>query len=82
VVACTACGEDNPDRARFCLGCGTALVSRAAIREVRKTVTVLFCDLVGSTELGERLDPEAMRAVLDRYFDVLREQVQRHGGIV
>ena len=82
MVACSACGEDNPARARFCLGCGTALVHQAAAREVRKTVTVLFCDLVGSTELGERMDPEAMRAVLDRYFAVLREQVQRHGGVV
>jgi class 3 adenylate cyclase/tetratricopeptide (TPR) repeat protein len=82
VVACTACGEDNPARARFCLGCGTALAGRTTAREVRKTVTVLFCDLVGSTELGERMDPEAMRMVLDRYFAVLQEQVQRHGGVV
>ncbi len=49
---------------------------------MRKTVTVLFCDLVGSTELGERLDPEALRAVLDRYFDAVREAVERHAGIV
>jgi class 3 adenylate cyclase/tetratricopeptide (TPR) repeat protein len=49
---------------------------------VRKTVSVLFCDLVGSTALGERLDPEALRAVLDRYFAVVRAQIEAHGGIV
>jgi class 3 adenylate cyclase/tetratricopeptide (TPR) repeat protein len=80
--SCAGCGEINPDRARFCLGCGSALDHGPAPREVRKTVTVLFCDLVGSTELGERLDPEALRAVLDRYFAVLRQEVHRHGGIV
>jgi class 3 adenylate cyclase/tetratricopeptide (TPR) repeat protein len=80
--SCAGCGEVNPGHARFCLGCGSALEPGPAPREVRKTVTVLFCDLVGSTELGERLDPEALRAVLDRYFDVVREEVHRHGGIV
>jgi len=38
----------------------------ATAREVRKTVTVLFCDVVGSTELGERFDPEVMRGVMAR----------------
>ena len=35
----------------------------------RKTVTVLFCDVTGSTALGERLDPESLRGVMSRYFD-------------
>jgi class 3 adenylate cyclase/tetratricopeptide (TPR) repeat protein len=48
----------------------------------RKTVTVLFADLVDSTELAARLDPEVLRQVLDRYFEVVREAVERHGGIV
>lgn len=43
---CQVWGE-NPDRARFCLGCGAALVDQSAAREMRKTVTVLFCDLSG-----------------------------------
>jgi class 3 adenylate cyclase/tetratricopeptide (TPR) repeat protein len=80
--SCAGCGEVNPDRARFCLGCGDPLQAALPAREVRKTVTVLFCDLVGSTELGERLDPEELRVVLERYFDALRAEVQRHGGIV
>ena len=48
----------------------------------RKTVTVMFADLVDSTELGARLDPELLRRVLDRYFEVVREAVERHGGVV
>ena len=48
----------------------------------RKTVTILFADLVGSTELGDRLDPEVLRRVLDRYFELVRSAVERHGGMV
>ena len=51
---------------RFCAECGASLTAAPAGREVRKTVTVLFCDVVGSTALGERLDPEAVRRVLGR----------------
>jgi class 3 adenylate cyclase/tetratricopeptide (TPR) repeat protein len=50
--------------------------------EVRKTVTVLFCDVIGSTTLGERQDPEQIRRVLSRYFEVARDILQRHGGSV
>lgn len=81
VAICVGCAEENPDRARFCLGCGSPLPRSRPNREVRKTVSVLFCDLVGSTEIGERLDPEALRAVLDRYFAVVRAQIEAHGGI-
>jgi len=50
--------------------------------EVRKTVTVLFADVTGSTALGERLDPESMRGVMSRYFDEMRSAIQGHGGTV
>ena len=53
-----------------------------APREVRKTVTVLFSDVVGSTNLGEQLDPESLRRVMTRYFDELRAVLERHGGTV
>jgi class 3 adenylate cyclase len=56
--------------------------SAAGIAEVRKTVTVLFVDVTGSTELGERLDPESLRQVMTRYFDVMRAALERHGGTV
>src|ERR1041385_5217232 len=48
----------------------------------RKTVTVVFCDVTGSTELGESTDPEALRALLARYFDRMKGIVESHGGSV
>jgi class 3 adenylate cyclase/tetratricopeptide (TPR) repeat protein len=48
----------------------------------RRTVTVLFCDITDSTPLGERLDPEALRHVMERYFEEMRSVVERHGGVV
>lgn len=52
------------------------------VREVRKVVTVLFCDLTGSTALGERTDPEALRALMNRYYESARAVLERHGGTV
>ena len=80
--ACPACGQESPDGFRFCGSCGAALTPAAAPREVRKTVTVVFCDVTGSTALGERLDPEAMRRTMGRYFEEIRLIVERHGGTV
>lgn len=55
---CASCGTENPAQARFCFSCGAALdVAPSTAAETRKTVTVLFCDLVGSTALGELIDP-------------------------
>lgn len=84
MITCGTCGEANPERARFCWSCGGGLASPAdgAPREVRKTVTVVFADITDSTGLGERLDPEAMRALLARYFAAMREVLERHGGTV
>src|SRR5918998_2265631 len=48
----------------------------------RKTVTVLFCDVTGSTSLGESVDPEVLRALLARYFHRMKAIVERHGGTV
>jgi class 3 adenylate cyclase len=79
--SCPHCGESNPVRAKFCLACGTAL-GESDGREARKTVTVLFSDMVGSTELGDRLDPEATRRVVSRYFDAMQAVLERHGGTV
>jgi class 3 adenylate cyclase len=63
------------------MGCTAPLVAEAA-RGKRKTVTIVFSDLVGSTALGERLDAEALREVLDRYFEEMRVCLERHGGTV
>ena len=51
-------------------------------RDVRKTVTVVFCDVASSTALGERLDAESLRAVMGRYFEEMRAVLERHGGTV
>jgi class 3 adenylate cyclase/tetratricopeptide (TPR) repeat protein len=82
MVTCPSCGRDNPEDARFCSACGTTLGADDAERESRKVVTVLFCDLVGSTSLGESTDPEALRARMRRYFEDLRAILERHGGSV
>jgi class 3 adenylate cyclase/tetratricopeptide (TPR) repeat protein len=50
--------------------------------ETRKLVTVIFCDLAGSTELGESLDAESLRKVIGRYYDEMRGAIERHGGTV
>ena len=50
--------------------------------EVRKVVTVVFCDVTGSTEIGELLDPESLRRIMSRYFDAMRAVLERHGGSV
>src|SRR5665647_2075356 len=54
----------------------------SAVAVARRTVTVLFCDLAGSTELGERLDPESLRSLLERWYEAMRASVERHGGSV
>jgi class 3 adenylate cyclase len=82
VSVCAACGHEIPGGAKFCSECGAPVVQAAAQREQRKTVTILFCDVAGSTELGESTDPEALRAVLARYFERMKEIVERHGGSV
>ena len=63
---CSACGHENRDQAKFCEECASPLGTAPATREQRKTVTVLFCDVTGSTALGESTDPEALRVLLAR----------------
>lgn len=82
MLTCPSCGRANPAEASFCMGCGRPLGATATAHETRKTVTALFCDLVGSTSLGEQHDPEVLRPLLDRYFAAMREAVERHGGRV
>jgi class 3 adenylate cyclase/tetratricopeptide (TPR) repeat protein len=81
--ACPSCGQENPDIARFCLACGASLAAEAApAREERKVVTVLFCDLVGSTARAEGADPEDVRALLSAYHERVRHELERFGGTV
>jgi len=82
VQICPNCGEENPDRFRLCGICGTQLAPQEVTQEVRKTVTVLYTDLKGSTALGETLDPEALREALNIYFNEMRGVLESHGGKV
>lgn len=76
---CPSCGTLNTLAAQFCVRCGTPLAAAATERRV---LSVLFADLVGSTELVSRIDPEPMRALIGRYFTVMRREVERYGGVV
>ncbi|MEK6191029.1 MAG: adenylate/guanylate cyclase domain-containing protein [Chloroflexota bacterium] len=80
---CANCETENPAGSRFCNGCGAALEAASPpAAETRKTVTVLYCDAISSTALGERIDPESLRNLMTRYFDVMREVIEFHGGVV
>jgi class 3 adenylate cyclase len=83
VPLCANCGHSIREGARFCEECGYPLTARSSQpKEQRKTVTVLFCDLTGSTSLGETLDPERFRALLTGYFDRMKGIIERYGGSV
>jgi class 3 adenylate cyclase len=60
MAACTRCGSESPDGFRFCGNCGAPLEQAGTPRQTRKVVTALFCDVTGSTALGEQLDPEVL----------------------
>ncbi|GAB3767676.1 class 3 adenylate cyclase/tetratricopeptide (TPR) repeat protein [Nocardioides ginsengisegetis] len=78
---CEECLAVLAPTARFCPECG-ARVAPGSQPENRRTVTLLFSDVTGSTAMGEQLDPEAYRRLMTRYFAVAREAVERHGGQV
>ena len=85
-LACTRCKHRNPADARFCNKCGQALSPTpkgpGAEDGERRQLTVLFCDMVGSTELAARLDPEDWGEVAARYQRIAAEAVTRFGGHV
>ena len=72
----------EPGRLRLLPGCGGTLAPPVSRRDVRKVVTVLFCDLTGSTAIGDSTDPEPLRALMSRYYDSARAVLERHGGTV
>src|SRR3954469_3860843 len=88
MVTCANCGEENPERARFCLECGSPLAGAAPAAapvvpdEERKLDTLVFVDLVGSTALAESLDPEDVLGLLELYYGRLRTELERCGGTV
>jgi class 3 adenylate cyclase len=83
VAICSRCGAESPEGFRFCGSCAAPLPSQTPVsHELRKTVTVVFCDVTGSTALGERLDPESLRRVMLRYFESMKRVIEHHGGSV
>ncbi len=85
-LACPSCGAANEPDDRFCGECGVPLegTSRppAAAEAERRLVSVLFGDLVGFTPLSEDRDPEEVRELLSRYFEIARRVIDRYGGTV
>ena len=80
MVVCPSCGGENPDGFRHCGHCGDSLV--AVVEHRRTLATLLFCDLSGSTALGESIDPEATRGLMLSYFAEMRGILEHHGGTV
>jgi class 3 adenylate cyclase len=80
VQRCRDCGQENPDGFRLCGMCGSPLTAEEPER--RKLATLLFCDMSGSTAMGERVDAESVRELMFRYFHEMRSAIERHGGTV
>src|SRR5512140_915847 len=81
-MLCSACGQENPPIARFCLACGLPLANDGAPREERRIVSIIFVDLVGFTARAETLDPEDVRALLTPYHELVRREIESFGGVV
>lgn len=79
---CTGCGVDNPSAARFCMACGTEIGLPATPASGLRFVSVVFCDVVGSTGLATSLEPDRWAAVLDGYFSLVGSLVEGYGGKV
>ena len=87
---CSHCGTEFPEDALFCMKCGSRLVPQAApidgsqeeiaLEAERRQLTVMFCDLVGSTPLSEQLDPEDLRKVMQAYQETCGKVIRRFEG--
>jgi class 3 adenylate cyclase/tetratricopeptide (TPR) repeat protein len=81
MATCPSCGTEVPERANFCLTCGTRLKPSPAAEEGElKVVTVVFCDVVRSTELSEQLGLETLQRTMDRFAETARRVLGGHGG--
>ena len=79
--ACSSCGAPLPGGARFCPNCA-APVAEDRLSEERKLATVLFADLVGSTEKAGAQDAERTRALLNRFYDAMAAEIADAGGTI
>ncbi|XVL73104.1 adenylate/guanylate cyclase domain-containing protein [Streptomyces sp. JL2001] len=83
-MPCASCRSPLPPGARFCPSCGSPCAPGPVTARPtgRKVVTLLFCDLVGSTALSGALDAETLRSVTLRWFDLMRQRIEEQGGTV
>ena len=86
---CSRCATELLPSARFCHRCAAPVAGteqtapgELATIEQRRLVTALFVDLTGSTDIGEQLDPEALREVMQDYYSAMREEIEAEGGTV
>ena len=82
MLICPSCGAENPEDKRFCSETAAPSSKSTPVREERKVITALFCDLVGSTALGERLDSEDISRLSPQYQAICRSRIESHGGVI
>ncbi len=80
MAECSSCGAELPSWARFCAFCGTPTEAAAVVGEERRTVTIVFADLVGFTERSDRADPEDVRRTLLPFHAGVKRDIERFGG--
>jgi class 3 adenylate cyclase len=74
---CRSCGAEVSPTARFCSNCGSPVAGEPSATGALKVVSVVFSDLVGSTALQEKLEPESVRRVMARLYEAMREPDDR-----
>jgi class 3 adenylate cyclase/tetratricopeptide (TPR) repeat protein len=79
-IECPSCAAEAPEGSRFCPSCGSVISGGSG--QERKFATALFADLVGSTALGDREDPEVVQELIVRVFDRLTPVIERYGGLI
>ena len=82
MLTCARCGQENPEGASFCNACAAPLAEPGRTAEERRVVSIVFVDLVGFTARSELLDPEDVRAILTPYYERVRSELERFGGVV
>jgi len=92
MAKCARCGANNQPGAKYCNECAAPLTASARVEATvpsrdggageRRHLTVLFCDLVGSTEIASRLDPEEWREIVGEYHRAAAQAIERFGGHV
>ncbi len=80
-ASCPGCRHDNPAGSLYCEACGVPMAQAQGPGD-RRVVTVLFTDVSGFTAMSEKLDPEAVTAIVNRFFTVLTRPIYKYGGVV